>query len=156
MQNLNPQEINILQDFYSRLNQCKDNQELMSLSPKAFIDKKISERIIKKIDEKEPQRSNETIETGEDSFHFKEPQKNNKNRLIVPKLKVLEETLKSEKENFSKENIKENEKKSIDKKKRTLSSKKANTKNDYQQPEKDKKKLSEHGKEINEKKSNKK
>lgn len=155
MQNLNPQEINILQDFYSRLNQCKENQELMSLSPKTFIDKKISERITNKIDDKEPQKFNEITETGEDSFHFKEPQKANKNRLIVPKLKVLEETFKSEKENFSNENLKEIEKKSIDKKNRTFSSKKTNIKSNDQQPEKDKKKP-EHGKEINEKKSNKK
>ena len=94
MQTLQPEEVEILTDFRSRLEQSKKTKEFMILSPKAYIEKRITEIISDKIPlqnssfiDKKQEISQEDREKSEKSVEIS---KTKRNRLIVPSIKAFE------------------------------------------------------------------
>jgi len=115
MQNLQPQEVEILNEFQSRLLQCKKTKELLVLSPRAYIDKRIGEILASQPMETEDfqfsQNFNESKERDnsiriQGSLHIDEPlyTKPNKNRLVVTSIKAFESNRKMLMEEQNKEN----------------------------------------------------
>ena len=113
--NLQPQEVEILNEFQTRLQQCKKTKELLVLSPRAYIDKRIDEIIASKNVKTEEfqyfQDSNESKEKDNSmqhgsSFHHNEPlyTKPNKSRLVVTSIKTFESNRKLLSEEQNKEN----------------------------------------------------
>lgn len=112
MENLKPQEIEILNEFQSRLIQSKKTKELLQLSPTAYIDKRIGEIIASQTNQSGQLQISDDLNNktksfevqnnfddknkinevkNQDSFYdgpiFKSTQKN---RLIVPSIKSFE------------------------------------------------------------------
>ena len=119
MNNLQPQEVEILNEFQTRLLQCKKTKELLVLSPRAYIDKRIDEIIASKHvktedfqytqDPNESRDKDNSMQVGS-SFHNTEPlyTKPNKSRLVVTSIKTFESNRKLFSEEQNKENKIEN------------------------------------------------
>ena len=119
MNNLQPQEVEILNEFQTRLLQCKKTKELLVLSPRAYIDKRIDEIIASKHlktedlqytqDPNESREKDNSMQIGS-SFHNTEPlyTKPNKSRLVVTSIKTFESNRKLLSEEQNKENKIEN------------------------------------------------
>ncbi len=106
MQNLEPSELEILNDFQSRLLQSKKTKELLLLSPKAYIDKRIVEIISLQTNKTDNYKLFDSIsnndENDENSYDFSK--KTMKNRLIVPSIKTFESNRKLRLDEANKEN----------------------------------------------------
>ena len=99
MQNLQPAEREILSDFQSRLLQSKKTKELLLLSPKAYIDKRIVEIISSQTNKAEDFKISDYTSNNDEkdaSFNdFAFLKKTAKNRLIVPSIRAYESNRKS-------------------------------------------------------------
>lgn len=120
MNNLQPQEVEILNEFQTRLLQCKKTKELLVLSPRAYIDKRIDEIIASKNvktedfqytqDPANESREKDNSMQNGSFFHNTEPlyTKPNKSRLVVTSIKTFESNRKLLSEEHNKENKREN------------------------------------------------